>query len=42
MNTETALVYTIPQVATLLGLSKSHTYRLARDQVLPAFKLGNR
>jgi|GEM_PF-2418994 len=36
------LVYSIPETAGLLGISKSLAYRLANEKVLPVVLLGNR
>ena len=35
-------VYTIPEVATQLGISRAAAYRLAHHQVFPSLTLGRR
>ena len=35
-------VYTIPEVATQLGISRAAAYRLAHQQVFPSLTLGRR
>ena len=36
------LVYSIPETADKLGISKSLAYRLANENILPVLLLGNR
>jgi len=42
MENKERLVYTIPQVAELLGLSQSYVYQLVKEDVIPSIKLGRR
>ena len=37
-----ALVYTIPQAADLLGISRNHAYLMAAQGELPVLRLGHR
>lgn len=36
------LIYTIPEVASLLGLSQSYVYELVNKDMIPSIKLGRR
>lgn len=36
------LVYSIQEVAELLGLSRSYTYQLVRNGTIPFIQLGNK
>lgn len=36
------IVYNIPEVAELLGLSKSYTYQLVKEKRIPFLDLGRR
>lgn len=36
------LVYTVEEVATMLGLSESYAYKLAKSRKFPVLQLGRR
>lgn len=36
------LVYSVSEVATMLGISKSYAYELVKKKELPVLELGNR
>lgn len=42
MDRNNRLVYTVEEVAELLGLSVSHAYKLAKARRFPVLQLGNR
>lgn len=42
MNELEKQVYTIPEVAYMLGISKSYAYELVKCKVIPVLELGNR
>lgn len=42
MHGENPLVLTVPEVAVLLGISRTHAYELAARGEIPALRLGRR
>ena len=42
MDRDNRLVYTVDEVATMLGLSESYAYKLARARKFPVLQLGRR
>lgn len=38
----TKLVFTVPEVAEIFGISLSHTYKLVREGAIPSITLGKR
>jgi len=42
MDRTNRLVYTVGEVANMLGLSESYTYRLAKARKIPVLQLGRR
>ena len=35
-------VYTVPEVAQMLGTSKSYAYEMVRQKIIPVLEIGNR
>lgn len=42
MDRDNRMVYTIDEVAAMLGLSESYAYKLARARKFPVLQLGRR
>lgn len=42
MDRDNRLVYTVNEVAELLGVSESHAYKLAKAHTFPVLQLGKR
>lgn len=42
MDRDNRMIYTIDEVATMLGLSESYAYKLARERKFPVLQLGRR
>lgn len=42
MNDLEKQVYTIPEVAYMLGISKSYAYEMVKCKVIPVLEIGNR
>ena len=40
METKTKYVYTVSEVADILGVTDGHVYRLIKQKEIPALKLG--
>ena len=36
------LVYTVPQMSKLLGISDTHGYKVVREEIVPSLRLGGR
>lgn len=42
MDRENRLVYTVDEVAVMLGISESYAYKLAKARTFPVLQLGRR
>jgi len=42
MNDPATLTFTVPETASLLGISRAHAYELVARKELPAIRLGRR